>query len=1423
MKPNLLKSISILLLILNVNFLQAQCTGCALTITAPSSTTYNLSAYSGQTICIVGTGAFTGRLNNFNGNTLCIGTGVNYNPSVAPNYNGNWTIINNGTFTNTTNLNFNSGVNFTNAATGSITLPAITINSGVSFVNNGTLTTSGITVNGGGSITLGGTSTINGSLNNNGSVIVSGVITASQITNNSGATVIGGPGTNCNSIRSTGSFTNNGVFGNTGTGLYVGNVGGTINSPATTAGTVAPTTQPTSLNLSISGTTVSGNFTQTSTYSDGYLILRALSTGAAPAVTNPTNFASVTVGQTIGAWTIIAINNAQTSTSFSDNIGTNCTNAYYRIYSFKTAGTSLCRVYNTSSALTSNLTLVPTVTAVSPTTNSTICNGTNVLLNATSTGNTINWYTVASGGTAIGTSASGVDFSVAPSATTTYYAEAVTATGCVSATRTATATITVTNISPVIEFTQGANDHTDTISGCGVVGGGGQNDMDIFSGDPGAGSAYQWQFSDDNITWTDAAGPTSTTSQFVLDPLYTSVESTAGVHYIRLKITYAGCTGYSNIATLTVTSNSNLTSGTIATSQTLCGTSGDPAAFTATAPTGGTGTYSYLWQSSTDNVNFNTISGATSATYNAPVISQTTYYRRIVVSGGCSTISNTITVSIVAQPTITPAASATSVCFSSSAQTTPLTYSATTSSPNTYSISWNASPANSFVTVTNAALVAGSITINIPANTAAGTYTGNLSVRNASGCVSSSSVPFTVTVNAIPTITGTTPGTTNGPGTVTLGATASAGTISWYAAATGGSALATGTSFTTPVISTTTTYYVQTVNNGCTSSPRVAVVATYTNNPEIDVRGNAVSIASGDVTTSLSDWTDFGGTDINTGTLTRTFTIYNTGINNLTLSNPTISGTNAADFTVTTFPSLTVSGGSSTTFVVTFNPSATGTRSATISIVNNDSNENPYVYSISGVGIIDIDSDGLDASADIDNDNDGILDSVECAACVSDPFVNGSFETTTPLLSGSTYAFYSVANVNGWQSSPENVIEVWSSGFNGVPAANGNQFAELNANVAGTLYQTFCLNGASGTISWSLKHRGRVGTDQAFVKFGSTLANAQASAPVATLSDGNTAWGSYSGVYTIPAGQTQIVIAFQAGVTATGDQSVGNFMDDVQISIVQNCVDTDGDGVANVDDLDSDNDGIPDIEEAGFKGFANNTSTMYNATWADANGNGMNDSIDTIIAGGAYTIPDTDGDGIANYLDLDSDNDSLFDVDEAGLLNGDGDINDDGKGDGSDLDGDGILNLYDNAVIFGTTYRADALDTDANGVSDCLQLDSNSDGTKDIQTSLYGSLDANNDGKIDGSTDVDRDGIVDTFDTNTAATGSPRNLNRKLELDFDGRNDYGQENVQILDNLSSASLMAWVDLNSAFSTDGVIIGQKTFKLELIVLEILKLL
>ena len=107
---------------------------------------------------------------------------------------------------------------------------------------------------------------------------------------------------------------------------------------------------------------------------------------------------------------------------------------------------------------------------------------------------------------------------------------------------------------------------------------------------------------------------------------------------------------------------------------------------------------------------------------------------------------------ICCNPTITINPVTPPVCFSPLAQTTTLSYSATTNAPTLYSITWNAAPANSFVTVTNAPLPASPIIINIPAGTPAGVYTGNLTVANAGGC-SSCVKTFTVTVQAAGTST----------------------------------------------------------------------------------------------------------------------------------------------------------------------------------------------------------------------------------------------------------------------------------------------------------------------------------------------------------------------------------------------------------------------------------------------------------------------------------------------------------------------------------------------------------------------------------------------------------------------------------------------------------------------------------------------
>jgi len=127
-------------------------------------------------------------------------------------------------------------------------------------------------------------------------------------------------------------------------------------------------------------------------------------------------------------------------------------------------------------------------------------------------------------------------------------------------------------------------------------------------------------------------------------------------------------------------------------------------------------------------------------------------------------------------------------------------------------------------------------------------------------------------------------------------------------------------------------------------------ILTSTPGPEINVTGNGVTITDGDTTPSTSDHTDFGSVDVASGTVTRTFTIQNTGTAALSVGSVTVSGTHAADFTVTVQPATSVAAGGSTTFQVRFDPSATGTRSASLSFSNGDANENPYNFSVQGTG-----------------------------------------------------------------------------------------------------------------------------------------------------------------------------------------------------------------------------------------------------------------------------------------------------------------------------------------------------------------------------------------------------------------------------------------------------------------------------------------
>jgi hypothetical protein len=83
--------------------------------------------------------------------------------------------------------------------------------------------------------------------------------------------------------------------------------------------------------------------------------------------------------------------------------------------------------------------------------------------------------------------------------------------------------------------------------------------------------------------------------------------------------------------------------------------------------------------------------------------------------------------------------------------------------------------------------------------------------------------------------------------------------------------------------------------------------------------------------------------------VTHTFTISNAGGADLILTgSPAVTLTTATAFVVTQPASPTIGSGSATTFTVAFELAVAGNFTDTVSISNNDPDEDPYTFAISG-------------------------------------------------------------------------------------------------------------------------------------------------------------------------------------------------------------------------------------------------------------------------------------------------------------------------------------------------------------------------------------------------------------------------------------------------------------------------------------------
>lgn len=185
------------------------------------------------------------------------------------------------------------------------------------------------------------------------------------------------------------------------------------------------------------------------------------------------------------------------------------------------------------------------------------------------------------------------------------------------------------------------------------------------------------------------------------------------------------------------------------------------------------------------------------------------------------------------------------------------------------------------------------------------------------------------------------------------------------------------------------------------------------------------------------------------------------------------------------------------------------------------------------------------------------------------------------------------------------------------------------------------------------------------------------------------------------------------GKTDANFDGVNDDVDTVGKLIALFSANADGDAYPDTVDADVDGDGITDIG------------------MTDANSDGIVDGQEDYAAVLAnLMLIDPDRDAVINSFDLDSDNDSLSDVSESGLI---------------DRNRDGFIDEGDTVI----TDAALLPDTDADTVPNFLEA--MSDGiSNDILTGPHsgraGQLDTNNDGVLDDATDSDGDGVADSVD-----------------------------------------------------------------------------
>ncbi|MEA1784792.1 hypothetical protein U1E44_01695 [Arenibacter sp. GZD96] len=297
---------------------------------------------------------------------------------------------------------------------------------------------------------------------------------------------------------------------------------------------------------------------------------------------------------------------------------------------------------------------------------------------------------------------------------------------------------------------------------------------------------------------------------------------------------------------------------------------------------------------------------------------------------------------------------------------------------------------------------------------------------------------------------------------------------------------------------------------------------------------------------------------------------------------------------------------------------------------------------------VDTDGDGIPDTVDLDDDNDGIPDTEEYCTTASAAFLVSADVGARSVTINHTDTGYLRLNF----SSMDNSFQLTINGISVHPSVFEFENGALGA---GEEYFVFDSDGAFINSPWVANSNGLPRLQLVVDALGQVSLYGTRTTGATTLERMRSqASTPFSTITWVPGSNNTFVITNQQGPGPEG------FTGDFLASAI---CDTDGDGISNEKDLDSDNDGIYDIVESGVLNVsgvtdANNDGRIDGAMAAfGANGlfNAIEDN-DFEFANLTYAVLDSDGDGITDPYELDADGDSCFDVVEAGYtdLNLDG-------------------------------------------------------------------------------------------------------------------------------------------------------------------------